>query len=110
MIDLQSLTALLDDEKLVRKYLDRFLQDMPVLLNQMHQAEMLEQWDQLQLHAHTFKSQSQYINATHSIQLAITLEQLSAATLPDRERIADLITQLEQELNETIMEIKQLSV
>ena len=109
MIDMQSLAALLDDDSLVRKYLDRFVQDMPVLMEHMHSAVAHQQWEQLQLHAHTYKSQAQYLNASTSIRIASTLEQLCTDSKPDRDRIEQLLNELKKELRATIHEIRQIN-
>ncbi len=108
MIDMVSLSALLDDETLVRKYLTRFVDDMPGLIRKMSLAFESQQWSEISLHAHTYKSQVQYINDTHSIKLVHELEQCTSALLPDPTHIGQLITQLELQLNIIVEEIHQI--
>jgi HPt (histidine-containing phosphotransfer) domain-containing protein len=74
MIDLQSLTSLFDDEILVKKYLDRFAQEMPIAMQQLNAAWHEKNYHTLALHAHTLKSQFQYVNDKHAIATATDLE------------------------------------
>ena len=109
MIDLQSLTTLLDDHTLLRKYLERFAIDMPVLLKQIAAAAREENWEQLHLDAHTFRTQLQYINVTSAVAIAAALERMSATARPDRHAIEDMITQLSDLLIDILAEIRLIN-
>jgi HPt (histidine-containing phosphotransfer) domain-containing protein len=109
MIDLQSLTTLLDDQTLLRKYLDRFAIDMPALLKQIEAAATEENWEQLHLHAHTFRTQLQYLNITSAIAIAAALEQMSTTARPDKHAIEHMITQLSDLLIDILAEIRLIN-
>ncbi|MDZ4748201.1 MAG: hypothetical protein SH808_06905 [Saprospiraceae bacterium] len=98
MIDLQTLRSLLDDEELVRKYLQRFSVDMPALVDQMHHACDDQQWGQLSIHAHTLKCQMLYINEPIATGLAYELEMMGASSSPQVYQIDNLLKCLEDQL------------
>ena len=108
MIDLQSLSALMNDEALVRKYLHRFSDDMPMLMKLMWDAFTTQDWKEIGLHTHTFKTQMQYINDPESTNLALKLEQSCAGASPDREAINQLLIHLDQQLLNTLKEIRSI--
>ena len=110
MIDLKALKALFDDDVLVRKYIDRFAEDMPGLLQTMRKASDVRKWDELSIHAHSYKSQMQYINETDAADIATALEKISEATDHDAEKIHILIHQLEDHLTKLLPALKQLNV
>lgn len=105
MIDIQKLTSLFDDDTLVRKYLERFATDMPALIHQMRDAFLQKQWGSLSLHAHTFKSQLQYVSEPTAAATAYDLERESAGASPDESRIEQLITSLEEQLGKIMIDI-----
>jgi len=106
MIDIHDLLSLFDDEMLVRKYLQRFAVDMPELLQKMRMAYDTQHWNELSIHAHSYKCQMQYIHETNATDLAYELEKISASTNPDPDRIEKLITELEFRLSKSLEEIK----
>ena len=108
MIDLQHLTCLLDDEELVRKYLDRFYEDMPKVSQQIREAHEKQHWNELSLLAHSYKCQWQYLNELDTASIAYDLEKKSAYTSVDANEIGLLIIQLENKLSNTLEEIQKL--
>ena len=109
MIDLDTLKALFDDDVLVRKYIDRFAEDMPGLLRKMQFCLEARQWDELSIHAHSYKSQMQYINETVAVDAAHLVEQISAAPSPESEKIKVLIVELEEHLKYLLPQLKQFN-
>jgi HPt (histidine-containing phosphotransfer) domain-containing protein len=105
MIDIQKLTSLFDDDMLVRKYLERFAAHMPTLIHQMRDTFLQKQWGALSLHAHTFKSQLQYVSEPTAASTAYDLERESAGTSPDEARLEQLINSLETQLGQIMIEI-----
>ncbi|HZV69681.1 MAG TPA: Hpt domain-containing protein [Saprospiraceae bacterium] len=105
MIDTRTLLSLFDDEILVRKYLQRFVQDMPVLLQKMRTAYGAQHWNELSIHAHSYKCQMQYIQETDAINLAYELEKNSISSAPDSGLIENLIMELDSRLDKSIEEI-----
>lgn len=108
MIDLQHLTSLFDDEDLVRKYLERFHEDMPKILHQMRIACQDQHWSELSLLSHSYKSQLQYLNENDTAALAYEVEKKSTSSSPESNAIEELITQLENKLVFTLEEIHQI--
>lgn len=108
MIDLTALVSLLDDEVLVRKYLQRFNEDMPVLLRKIRAASDTEQWSEISIHAHIYKSQMQYLNEKEATGIAFELEKKSAVVSPEKDEIDLLITQLEILLKDTLEDIRKI--
>lgn len=108
MIDVHSLLSLLDDEVLVRKYLVRFTEDMPGLLRLMRLAYSSQRWNEISIHAHTYKCQMQYVNENFATNIAIELEKKSSSSSPIPTEIEKLISQLENQLEHTLAEIKQI--
>lgn len=110
MIDTQALKALFDDDALVRKYINRFTEDMPVLLQKMRKVSEARRWDELSIQAHSYKSQMQYINETEAADVALALEKISTLPDPDAEKIDTHILQLEDHLMKLLPTLKQLNV
>ena len=110
MIDTQALKALFDDDALVRKYISRFTEDMPVLLHMIRKVSEAHRWDELSINAHSYKSQMQYINETEAADIALEVEKLSTLPDPDAEKIDALILQLENHLMKLLPALKQLNV
>ena len=110
MIDLNALKALFDDDVLVRKYINRFVEDMPGLLHTMRKASEDQKWDDLSIHAHSYKSQMQYINEADAADIATALEKLSGAPDPDAEKIENLLLRLEAHLTKLLPALKQINV
>jgi len=108
MIDIQYLTSLFEDEVLVRKYLERFQEDMPKILHRVRTSYQNQQWSELSLLAHSYKCQLQYLNESDTATLAYEIEKKSASTSPDSNEIGELITQLENKLVDTLKEIHQV--
>ena len=108
MINIDSLLSLLDDEVLVRKYLVRFTEDMPGLLRQMRLAYDAQQWNEISIHAHSYKCQMQYVNENFAANISIELEKKSSSSSPNPTEIDMLISQLENQLESTLAEIKQI--
>ena len=108
MIDMQSLKALFDDDVLVQKYIVRFIEDMPGLLQVMRNACENNHWDELSIHAHSYKSQLLYINETDAAEIAFDIEKSSAVPSPEQERIRQLIQILEDHLVRILPTMQQL--
>jgi len=115
MIDIQYLASLFEDEVLVRKYLERFHEDMPKILLQMRTSYQDQNWSELSILAHSYKCQLQYLNENDTAALAYELEKLSSRGVlhpplpsPDSNAIGELITQLENNLVPTLAEIWQI--
>ncbi len=108
MIDVPALLSLLDDEALMRKYLERFTADMPTLLQQMRTAYQAQRWNEITIHAHNYKCQMQYIHEPMATSLAYELEIKSASPVPEASLIDHLITQLEYQLGHTLAEIQRI--
>lgn len=108
MIDVHSLLSLLDDEVLVRKYLVRFTEDMPRLLRLMRLAFDSQEWNEISIHAHSYKCQMQYVNENFAANIAIELEKKSSSSSPIPTEIERLISQLENQLENTLKEIKKI--
>lgn len=109
MIDMQTLRSLLDDEELVRKYLQRFSIDMPMLIAQMHHACDDQQWGQLSIQAHTFKCQMQYINEPIATGLAYEIEMMGASSSPESLQICNVLKCLEDQLNRILKEVHTIT-
>lgn len=109
MIDMQTLRSLLDDEELVRKYLQRFSIDMPILMEQIHHACDDQQWSQLSLQAHTIKCQMQYINEPIAATLAYELEMMGASSLPELHQIGNVLKNLEDQLSRILEEVHSIT-
>jgi len=108
MIDMQTLRELFDDDDLVRKYLIRFTEDMPGLLRIMQNACDTHQWDELSIHAHSYKSQLQYINEAEAAAMAYDIEQRSTSPSPEQEPIAKLIQALDDHLKSVLPALKKI--
>ena len=108
MIDLQHLTSLFDDEVLVRKYLERFHEDMPKMSEQMREAFEKLRWNELSLLAHSYKCQLQYLNESDTASIAYDVEKKSSSNSVDANEIGVLITLLENKLVNTLEEIQQI--
>ena len=122
MIDIQYLASLFEDEVLVRKYLERFHEDMPKILLQMRTSYQDQNWSELSILAHSYKCQLQYLNENDTAALAYELEKISSRGVlhpprgvlhpplpsPDSNAIGELITQLENNLVPTLAEIWQI--
>ena len=108
MIDIQYLASLFEDEVLVRKYLERFQDDMPKILHQMRTCHQDLQWNELSILAHSYKCQLQYLNESDTAAIAYDLEKKSASSPYDSKEIEVLITQLENKLVNTLKEIHQI--
>ncbi len=109
MIDMQTLRSLLDDEELVRKYLQRFSIDIPILIVQMHHACDDQQWSQLSIQAHTIKCQMQYINEPIAAGLAYELEMMGASSSPELHQIGNVLKCLEDQLNRILDEVHTIT-
>jgi HPt (histidine-containing phosphotransfer) domain-containing protein len=109
MINTNTLQSLLGDDTLVRKYLLRFTTDMPDLLRQIRSAYADQRWEEISIHAHTYKSQMQYIDDTNATHLAAELERKCADAAPAALLIGDLITKLDIRLIATLEEIRQIT-
>jgi hypothetical protein len=73
-----------------------------------------QHWNELSLLAHSYKCQLQYLNENDTAALAYELEKISSRcvlhpppTSPDSNAIGELITQLENKLLPTLVEIRQ---
>lgn len=109
MINRQNLLTRLEDENLVQKYLQRFLTDMPILMQKMQTSLINHEWAVLALEAHTFKSQVQYLDDEGSADLAFELEKSCADETPDPDRLNHLLYQLEKQLGLTLEEIRKIT-
>jgi hypothetical protein len=108
MIDLHALQTLLEDEALVQKYLHRFREEMPVLLQNIKAAFSSRHFHELSILAHSYKSQMQYIHDHAAAGIAIALEKESATHDPDLRHLETLILQLEVQLSSALTDIHQL--
>ena len=109
MMDMKTLRELFDDDDLVRKYLVRFTEDMPGLIRLMRKACDSHQWDELSIHAHSYKSQLQYINEAEAAAMAYDIEQRSTGPSPEKERIANLIQALDDHLASVLPALKKIT-
>jgi len=108
MIDMKALLEFFDDEALVRKYLERFVEDMPKLIQQMRKAYTDQHWNELSIHAHSYKSQMQYIQDDSATYYAHELEKLSLAPGPGDGQIEFLINLLENKLEDVLLKIQEI--
>ena len=108
MIDIQYLISLFEDEVLVRKYLERFHEDMPMILLRMRAACQDQHWNELSILAHSYKCQLQYLNENDTANLAYELEKMCTSKPPNPDEISALITQLGNRLVNTLKEINQI--
>ena len=109
MIDQNALLALFDSEALVKKYLQKFVEDMPHLLMKMQTSFVNLDWSELSMHTHTYKSQVQYIQDNESTDIAIEIENECGDQTPNAERINALLFQLQKRLDYTVAEIVQIT-
>jgi len=106
MIDKQLLISWLDDEVLVNKYLERFSHEMPLLIQQMYHASQSQQWGEMSLLAHSYKSQMQYIHDEEAASVAYLLETKCSTIPEDPAEVKTSISYLELRLHKTLEEIK----
>lgn len=109
MIDQSALLTLFDSEELVKKYLQKFAEDMPHLLMKMQTSFVNLDWKELAMHTHTYKSQVQYIQDTESADIAMEIESQCADAEPKPQRINALLFQLQKRLDASVADIAQIT-
>jgi HPt (histidine-containing phosphotransfer) domain-containing protein len=106
MIDTSALRELFDDEKMIRKYIRIFRDDAKATVENLKHSVQRFDWENASIHAHSLKSQLNYLNESKLADKAFHLEWIFSKLSPEsRENFDPLILDFDTSLSELLTRI-----
>ena len=95
-----------NDATKISKYVNMFLNMAPNSLQQLKDQLGASDWKAMRTTAHSLKSQLKYMGAATAVELAYAIER-NTADNTDLDKVPGLLSQLEENTNTVIAELKE---